>query len=50
LPLWTPPVFPLDNPVSCLLGMYGKSSLKPCARILDHLTRFKGDFFICRSA
>ena len=46
-------VFLLDRIILSLVGkmrIVGKSSLKPCARILDHLTRFKGDFFIRLSA
>ena len=45
--------FFLDRIILSLVGkmrIVGKSSLKPCARILDHLTRFKGDFFIRLSA
>ena len=46
-------VFLLDRVILSLVGrmrIIGGSSLKSCARILDHLTRFKGDFFIRLSA
>ena len=46
-------VFLLDRVLLSLVGrmrIIGDRSLKSCARIMDHLTSFKGDFFIRRSA
>ena len=46
-------IFLLDRVLLSLVGrmrIIGRSSLKSCARISDHLTSFKGDFFIRSSA